>query len=340
MSAFLFRSRHRSSAAAGRLLSTSNALAIRHQPANKLNSSLSNVPYFDDGGRMASLRELHRERRPLISPLAHDALSARLIERAGFKTFNIGGSAMLAARHALPDLGLAGFAEMLAGIRDIVEASPLPCLVDADDGYGDVKSVVRTIRAYEAAGVSGVLLEDQSRESKQPGAASARSVVPLEVMEQKLKAAMEARQDSDFVIIGRTDAYGAEGLDAALKRAERFLRLGADGIFVAGLKTPQDYAQVGKAFKDNWNCAAIFEAATTPWFAPAELYSMGFSQVAYPNILIGRVAKAIEHGLQRLGQLAAGKDTAFTNGDQEMALKSLADALDLQKWNDLEKKYL
>jgi 2-methylisocitrate lyase-like PEP mutase family enzyme len=289
---------------------------------------------------MASLRELHREHRPLISPLAHDALSARLIERAGFKTFNIGGSAMLAARHALPDLGLAGYAEMLAGIRDIVEASALPCLVDADDGYGDVKSVVRTIRGYEAAGVSGVLLEDQSRESKQPGAASARSVVPLEVVEQKLKAAMEARLNPDFVIIGRTDAYGAEGLDAALKRAERFLRLGADGIFVAGLKTPQDYAQVGKAFKGNWNCAAIFEAATTPWLAPAELDSMGFSQVAYPNILIGRVAKAIEHGLQRLGQLAAGKDNAFMKGEQEMALKSLADALDLQKWNDLEKKYL
>lgn len=288
---------------------------------------------------MASLRELHREHQPLMSPLAHDALSARLIERAGFKTFNIGGSALLAARYALPDLGLAGLAEMLAGIRDIVEASKLPCLVDADDGYGDVKSVVRTIQGYETAGVSGALLEDQSRESKQPGAASARSIVPLEIMEQKLKAAMEARHNPDFVIIGRTDAYGAEGLDAALKRAERFLRLGADGIFVAGLKTPEDYAQVGTAFKGAWNCAAIFEAAATPWLTPAELFNMGFSQVAYPNTLIGRVAKAIEHGLDRLGQLAAGKEGAFRNGEQEMALQSLADALDLHKWKELEKKY-
>jgi 2-methylisocitrate lyase-like PEP mutase family enzyme len=288
---------------------------------------------------MPSLREIHRAYKPLVSPLAHDALSARLIERAGFKAFNVGGSALLAARHALPDLGLAGFAEMLAGIRDIVEASTLPCLVDADDGYGDVKSVVRTVQGYEAAGVSGLLLEDQARESKQPGAASARSVVPLEVMEQKLKAAMDARQNSDFVVIGRTDAYGTEGLDAAIKRAERFLRLGADGVFVAGLKTPQDYVQVGKAFKGAWNCAAIFEATATPWLAPAELYNLGFSQIAYPNILIGRVAKAIEQGLQRLGQLAGGKDSAFANGEQEMALKSLADALDLQRWNELEKKY-
>lgn len=288
---------------------------------------------------MTSLRNLHREHAPLISPLAHDALSARLIELAGFKTFNIGGSALLAARYALPDLGLAGFAEMLAGIRDIAEASKLPCLVDADDGYGDVKSVVRTVQGYEAADVSGLLLEDQSRESKQPGAASASRVVPLQVMEQKLKAAMATRQNPDFVIIGRTDAYGTEGLDAALKRGERFLGLGADGIFVAGLKTPQDYVRVGNAFKGAWNCAAIFEAAATPWLTPAELHGMGFSQVAYPNILIGRVAKAIEHGLQRLTRLAAGKDSAFTGSEQEMALQSLADALDLQKWQALEQKY-
>jgi 2-methylisocitrate lyase-like PEP mutase family enzyme len=289
---------------------------------------------------MESLRELHRKHQPLVSPLAHDALSARLIERAGFKTFNIGGSAMLAARYALPDLGLAGFAEMLAGIRDITEATKLPCLVDADDGYGDVKSVVRTIQGYETAGVSGALLEDQSRESKQPGAASARSVVPLEIMEQKLKAAMAARRNPDFVIIGRTDAYGAEGLDAALKRAERFLRLGADGIFVAGLKTPEDYVRVGKAFKGAWNCAAIFEAAATPWLTPAELLNMGFSQVAYPNILIGRVAKAAETGLHRLAQLAAGQHNAFKDGEQEMDLKGLADALDLKKWTELENKFL
>src|SRR6185312_9028559 len=159
--------------------------------------------------------------------------------QAGFKSFNVGGSALLAARHALPDLGLAGFGEMLAGIRDIVDASPLPCLVDADDGYGDVKSVTHTVRGFEAAGVSGVLLEDQSREGKQPGAASARNVVPIEVMTQKLKAAMAARESAEFVIIGRTDAFGAHGIDEALRRAEHFLRIGADGVFVAGLKTPE-----------------------------------------------------------------------------------------------------
>jgi len=202
-----------------------------------------------------------------------------------------------------------------------------------------VKSVHRTIQGYEAIGISGVLLEDQSREGKQPGAAAARAVVPLSVMEQKLKAAMAARRSDDFVIIGRTDAYGAVGLDEALRRGERFLETGADGVFLAGLKTPEDYARVGAAFKGQWNCAAIFEGATTPWLTPRELHGMGFSQIAYPNILIGRVAKAVEQGLGRLRRLADGDEAAFAGGDGELALKSLAEALGLQQWNEIEKKF-
>jgi 2-methylisocitrate lyase-like PEP mutase family enzyme len=95
--------------------------------------------------------------------LAHDALSAPIIAQLGFRTFNVGGSGSLAARHALPDLGIAGFGEMLAGIRNIVEAAPLPCLVDRDDGYGDAKHITRMVRTYESIGVSGIVLEDQVR---------------------------------------------------------------------------------------------------------------------------------------------------------------------------------
>ncbi len=283
-----------------------------------------------------SLRALHRTQQPLVSPLAHDALSARLIEQAGFKTFNVGGSALLAARHALPDLGIAGFGEMLAGIRDIVAASQRPCLVDADDGYGDVKSVTHTIQGYEAAGVAGAILEDQSREGKQPGATSARNVVPIAAMSQKLQAAMQARRSADFVVIGRTDAFGAQGMDEALRRAEHFLRLGADGVFVSGLKTPEDYARVGKALKGSWNAAAIFEGTATPWLLPRELHDMGFSQIAYPNVLIGRVAHALEIGLARLRKLAEGDSSAFADGSQELALKGLANALRIDSWNELD----
>jgi 2-methylisocitrate lyase-like PEP mutase family enzyme len=274
-----------------------------------------------------------------VSPLAHDALSARLIAQAGFKSFNIGGNAMLAARYALPDLGLAALGEMTDGIRDIVGATPLPALVDGDDGYGDVKSVVRMVESYEAIGCAGTLIEDQVREGKQPGAATARGVAPLDMFERKLRAALDARRDKDFVIIGRTDSFGAVGMDEALRRGERFFKLGVDGVFIAGLKTVTDYEKVGAAFKGQWNAAAIFQGGATPFLPPAELHAMGFSQVAYPNLLIGRVAKAVETGLARLRDFASGKAAAFKDSDNELALKSLSEAVQSGRWSDIEKKY-
>jgi hypothetical protein len=109
---------------------------------------------------------------PLLLPCAHDALSARLIERAGFAAYSIGGFPLVGARHALPDIGLAGFGEMHAGMRDVIAASSLPVLIDADDGYGDVKNVTRTIRAYEELGASAIFIEDQ-RSPKERGRARA-----------------------------------------------------------------------------------------------------------------------------------------------------------------------
>ena len=191
-----------------------------------------------------SLRSAMDVERPLVTPLAHDALSARLIERAGFRAFAIGGSAMLAARFALPDIGLAALGEMTEGIRDIAAASALPFVADGDDGYGDVKSVASTIESYERVGVGAILIEDQRREGKQPRAERAKGVVDMDEMARKLRAAMGARQDPDTMIVGRTDAYGALGLDAAIERAERFLELGVDSVFVAGLKAEHEYERV------------------------------------------------------------------------------------------------
>ncbi len=286
-----------------------------------------------------SLRELHRNHQPLVCPLAHDAFSARMIERAGFKTFNVGGSALFAMRYALPDLGIAALGEMVAGLRDIVEATDLPCLVDADDGYGDVKGVTRTVQSYESLGIAGCLLEDQAREGKLPGATAARAVIPIELMEQKLRAAQAARRDKDFVIIGRTDALGLEGIDGAIRRAERFLKAGADGVFVAGLQTAAQYQRVGDAFKGAWNCAAIFEGGKTPWLNPRELHAMGFSQVAYPNILMGRIAKALDTGLQRLRRFADGDPGAFDGAAGENSMDVLGEAVRLQQWYDIETKF-
>ena len=277
--------------------------------------------------------------RPLITPLAHDALSARLIEQAGFRAFAIGGSALLATRHAYPDIGLIGLTDMVEGIRDIANATTLPFFADADDGYGDVKSTVRTVRAYEAIGVGGLLIEDQDRDRKQQRAEKAAAVADEAVIEAKLRAALAARSNRETFIIGRTDAYGALGLAAALRRGERFLGLGVDGIFIAGLRTEADYARVGETFKGSYLAAAMFEGGDTPWLTPSVLGEMGFSQVSFPVSLILRSVAAMREGLEALRKHGDGRETLRAFGQAASAREALDKAVDLAKWRQIEAEH-
>lgn len=273
---------------------------------------------------------------PLITPLAHDALSARLIEEAGFKAFAIGGSALLAARHAYPDIGLIGLTDMVDGIRDIAAASRLPFFADADDGYGDVKSVARTVAAYEAIGVGGLLIEDQDRDRKQQRAERAAAVADEATIEAKLRAALVARANPDTFIVGRTDAYGPLGLDAAMRRAERFLALGVDGVFIAGLRTEDDYRRVGAAFKGAFLSAAMFEGGDTPWLAPADLGAMGFTQVSFPASLIFRIVGAMRDGLAAIRRHADGIEPLSKMADAASVRATLDKAVDLERWRGIE----
>ncbi|ARP80738.1 hypothetical protein CAL12_07740 [Bordetella genomosp. 8] len=283
-----------------------------------------------------SLRDALKRETPLVTPLAHDALSARLIEQAGFHAFAVGGSAMLAARHAYPDIGLIGLTDMVQGLRDIAAASSLPFIADADDGYGDVKSVARLVAAYEAIGVSGFLVEDQSRDHKQQRADKAALVVDEAVIEAKLKAAMQARRNPETFIIGRTDAYGPLGLDAALRRAERFLALGVDGVFIAGLRREEDYRRVGAALKGAYLSAAMFEGGDTPWLSPAELGAMGFTQVSYPASLILRVVQALRDGLSALRRHADGAERLIPMSRGAEVRQVLDEATGLAGWRAIE----
>jgi 2-methylisocitrate lyase-like PEP mutase family enzyme len=288
------------------------------------------------GMKRTSLREAMRTERPLVTPLAHDALSARLIERAGFRAFAIGGSALLAARFALPDLGLAALGEMTDGIRDIAAATHLPFVADGDDGYGDAKSVVRTVEAYERLGVGAILLEDQRRAHKQPRAEAAKGVCERTEIAQKLRTALAARRDADTLIIGRTDAYGALGLDEALARAEQFLALGVDGVFIAGLRTADEYARVGRTLHGALLSAAVFEGVGTPWLTPAELGAMGYSHVSFPSSLIFRAVGTMEQTLRALRRHADGVERMAPAADSAHHRALLDDALDVARWRALE----
>src|SRR2546430_1686260 len=245
-------------------------------------------------------KELLARGEPLLLPCAYDALSARLIERAGFAAYSVGGCALVGARHALPDIGLVGFGEMSAGIRDIMAATSLPVLVDCDDGYGDVKNVARTIAGYEAMGVSAIFMEDQ-RAPKRCGHMAGKDVIEADAMAAKLRAAAQARRSPDFFIIARTDARAVHGLDDALRRAELYLKAGADGLFIEAPQSLEELAQIGRAFQGVPQLANMVEGGgRTPILPPAELYRLGFAMVAYPTTLIFRVARTLEAALADL----------------------------------------
>jgi 2-methylisocitrate lyase-like PEP mutase family enzyme len=274
-------------------------------------------------------KELLARREPLILPCAYDALSARLIERAGFAAYSVGGYALVGARHALPDIGLVAFGEMSAGIRDIMAASSLPVLVDCDDGYGDAKNVARTIAGYEAMGVAAIFMEDQ-RAPKRCGHMAGKDVIDADAMAAKLRAAVDARRSADFFIIARTDARAVHGLDEALRRAEIYLKAGADGLFIEAPQTIDELTQVGRAFQGVPQIANMVEGGgRTPVLPASELYRLGFAMVAYPTSLIFRVARAIENAL---ADLKAGRPA----GKDGVDFETFKDITSLAHWAEVE----
>lgn len=272
---------------------------------------------------------LNRE-TPLLLPLAHDALAARLIERAGFSAYAIGGFPLVGSRYGLPDIGLVGLGEMMAGVRDIMSASRLPVLVDGDDGYGDVKNVTHTIRTYERLGVAAMLLEDQVA-PKRCGHMAGKSVVAAEVMATKLRAAVAAREAGLF-LIARTDARAVNGLDDALRRAELYLKSGADGVFIEAPESPEELARIGSEFRHVPQMANMLEGGRTPLLSPAELYALGFSIVAYPTSLIFRVARVVE---KALADLKAGRFSA----DERVDFEQFKDIVDFKAWAETEDRF-
>src|SRR5256885_9979664 len=176
--------------------------------------------------RRPSWKEVLDQHAPLLLPVAHDALTARLIELAGYPAYQIGGFALVGSRFAYPDIDLAHYGENSAVTRDIIAASSLPVLVDADDGYGDVKNVTRVVQGYEAMGASAIFLEDQLA-PKRCGHMAGKRVVSSDMHVGKIRAAVAARHNSETFIIARTDAREPLGLDEALRRAGTYVEAGA-----------------------------------------------------------------------------------------------------------------
>ena len=219
---------------------------------------------------MNTFRQLVASERPLVLPGAHDAISARLIRRAGFKAYFIGGFQLVGARFGVPDIGLMGLGEIGAGIRDIMAASDLPVLVDGDNGYGDVKTIVHVINFYERLGAQAVFFEDQASPKRCGHIAGKRLLTPQE-METNIRAAAENKVNPDTFIIARTDAREVYGLDEALRRGERYERAGADALFIEAPSSVDEMARIGRTTFGVPLLANMLEGGRTPILPPTAL---------------------------------------------------------------------
>src|SRR3989442_4625787 len=198
--------------------------------------------------RRADLRRLVSAKNGLVVPGAYDGVSARLVERAGFPAVYMTGYGTSASRLGLPDLGYARLAEMADHPRNLAAAVEIPLIADADTGYGNALSVRRTVQAYEAAGVAALHIEDQAA-PKRCGHLSGHQLVPRGEFAGKIRAAVEARTDPDLLVIARTDAISAVGLDEALRRGEAAAKAGADVLFIEAPRTEAQVEQVARAFR-------------------------------------------------------------------------------------------
>lgn len=235
-------------------------------------------------------RKLINDPEILVLPGAHDALTARVIEKTGFKAVTCGGYSLAASLLGKPDIGLLGMKEMADQYRNMVEAVDIPVFADGDTGYGDVNNVMRTVREYEKAGVAGLFIEDQVF-PKRCGHMEGKNVIPAEEMVAKIRAAVYAREDEDLVLMARTDALAVHGIDEAIRRGNLYAEAGADLIFIEAVCTVEDMKRVNAEISKP-TLANMIEGGKSPLLTNRELEEIGYNVVVYPCTLTYAVTKA------------------------------------------------
>ncbi len=234
--------------------------------------------------------------RPLQIAGTINAYCALLAQRAGFRAIYLSGAGVANASFGLPDLGVTTLDDVAEDVRRITDACPLPLLVDADTGFGPALVLARTVRRLAKAGAAGLHLEDQVQ-AKRCGHRPGKELVSSAEMQDRLKAATDARDDASFVIMARTDSYAAEGLERAIARANDYVEAGADMIFAEALATLDEF----RAFTSELSVpvlANITEFGKTPLFGRDELGAAGVRMLLYPLSAFRAMSQAASKGLR------------------------------------------
>ena len=254
-----------------------------------------------------SLKQRLQSASTVLAPGVYDALTALIAEQAGFEALYLSGASIAYTRLGRSDVGLTTATEVADTLARITERVALPVIVDGDTGFGNALNTQRTVRAFERAGAAMIQLEDQTF-PKRCGHLDGKGVIPTAEMCGKLRAALDARQSSDTLILARTDAVAVEGLEAALDRAEAYFECGVDALFVEAVRSPEQMRQACDRFAARIPMLAnMVEGGKTPIRSADELGQIGYRIVIFP----GGTARAVAHTLQRYyGSLHQHQTTA------------------------------
>jgi 2,3-dimethylmalate lyase len=266
--------------------------------------------------KTALLRKLIEDEEILMIPVAHDALCARIAEQSGFKAIFTAGYANSAALLGMPDLSLLTLTEMAEAASRIADAVSIPVFADGDTGHGNIANVQRTVQQFEKAGVAGLFIEDQVH-PKRCGHMAGKQVIAPREMVNKIKAALDARQDPDFIIMARTDAIAVNGIDDAIQRANLYNDAGADLIFV---EAPESVEQMRRIIGEVDACHMVnmLPGGKTPLLSARELQEIGYSAVAYATACTYTIAKAVRELFESLHKTGttAGFEDRMTSFDE------------------------
>ncbi|HEY3310759.1 MAG TPA: isocitrate lyase/PEP mutase family protein [Anaerolineales bacterium] len=278
----------------------------------------------------ANLRALLSEAGILAAPGAADALTARLVEDAGFEAVYASGAGIANAQFAMPDIGLVTLTEMVDAIRRMVEAVSIPLIADADTGYGAVRNVIRTVELYEALGVAALQVEDQVT-PKVCGHFSGKEVIPADEMVRKIEAAVRAR--NEMLIIARTDCLDTHGFDEAVRRGNLFAGAGADLVLVEAPTTRDQVA----ALPEKIAAPLVFnmtEGSKVPMMAHDELAGLGYKMVIHPSLTVRIAARAVQSALAVLQKTHSSEllVSAMLDWDERQRLTRM------EKWEALDRE--
>ena len=287
------------------------------------------------------LKELIYSPQILVTPGVYDGYSARLVEKAGFKSGSITGAGTSESRLGWADRGVMGLDENVANARRLADCCNLLLRADADTGYGNAMSVYFATRAFEKSGVAAVMFEDQVW-PKRCGHMKGKSVIPAEEMVQKVKAACDARLDPDFVIIARTDAAGTHGVDEAVRRLNLYAEAGADCLYADALLSKEDIAKVAKGVPKplivNMGLG-MRTRKTTPLMTPKELEALGVAVVSYPRLLTTAALRGMMNAMAVFKDEVIGKRRVVDRTDLQVSFEELNDLMGMQELDELERRY-